>query len=118
MDKDAYPTFMPQALKILEKFKAESGAMTNGRNDTDSNAGVAFALTKNWVANVTCHHCGIKGHCVNDCPDLTAAQRKKFLEDRNAANPAKTATPEPKKGVANAAVAVEKAAALSVDSKK
>ena len=52
----------------------------------------------------------MKGHHVNDCPDLTDAQRKKFWEDRNAANQAKTATPEPKKGVANAAVAKEKVA--------
>ena len=116
MDKDAYPTFMPQALKILEKFKAESGAMTNGRNDTDSNAGVAFALTKNWVANVTCHHCGIKGHCVNNWFGLTDAQRKKFWEDYNAANQAKTAALEPKKSVADAAVAKEKVAPPAIAS--
>ena len=26
MDKDAYPTTIPQALKLLEKYKAEFGA--------------------------------------------------------------------------------------------
>ena len=86
MDKDAYPMSMPQVLKLLEKFKAESGAVANGRNDAESDAGVVFAQTKNWVANVTCHHCDMKGHRVNNCPDLTDTQRKKFWEDCNAAN--------------------------------
>ena len=75
LDKDAYPTSMPQALKLLEKFKADSGVAPNVA-DYDDDTGVQFAQTETWDANVTCHKCGKKGHRVNDCPDLTDAQRK------------------------------------------
>ena len=34
LDKDAYPTTMPQALKLLEKFKAEVGTTPKGRADS------------------------------------------------------------------------------------
>ena len=94
MDKDTYLTTMPQALKLLEKFKAENSAVANGRTDAENKSGVAFAQTDNWVANITCHHCGVKGHRVNDCLDLTNAQRKKFWDDCNAANQVETATLE------------------------
>ena len=54
---------------------------------------------------MTCHKCGKKGHRVNDCPNLTYAQRKKFWADRNAVYLAKQAVPAAEKGVANDAVA-------------
>ena len=60
MDKDVYPTNMPQDLKLLEKFKADTGAVANGRTDAENESGVAFTQTENWVANVTFHHCGVK----------------------------------------------------------
>ena len=74
MDKDAYPTNMPQALKLLEKFKAETGTLASGPTNAENQSGVAFVQTEIWVANVTCHHCGVKGHRVNNCPDLTNTQ--------------------------------------------
>ena len=112
MDKDAYPTTMPQALKLLEKFKSDSGTVTKG-NDSDDETGVAFAQTENWDANVTCHKCGVKGHRVNDCPDMTAAQIKKLWADRNTEYLEKQEVPEVKKGVANNDMAKDKPA-LSV----
>ena len=42
MDKDAYPTTMPQALKLLEKYKSEVGA-TDHNADSSGDSGVAFA---------------------------------------------------------------------------
>ena len=41
MDRDAYPTTMPQALKLLETFKPESTADV-APNETGGGAGVAF----------------------------------------------------------------------------
>ena len=38
--KYAYPTTMPQALKLLEKFKAEVGATPKGRTDSVDDSGV------------------------------------------------------------------------------
>ena len=47
MDKDAYPETLPQALKMLEKFKPESFAdAVTGEPAGDS--GVAFAQTKSY----------------------------------------------------------------------
>ena len=37
MDKDAYPITMPQVLKLLEKFKAENGAVANSCTDAETN---------------------------------------------------------------------------------
>ena len=82
--------------------------MGNGRTNDDNKSGIVFPQTNNWMANVTHHHCDVKGHRVNDYPDLIDAQRKKFWDDHNAANQAKTATPNPGKDVENVAVAVEK----------
>ena len=42
MYKDTYPTTMPQALKLLEKYKAEVGA-TEQNVDSAGEYGVAFA---------------------------------------------------------------------------
>ena len=72
MDKDAYPTSMPQVLKLLEKNKADSGAVEKPKY-YDNDSGVVFAQTESWDAHVTCHKCSKKGHRVNDCPDLTYA---------------------------------------------
>ena len=104
MDKDADPTSIPQDLKLLEKFKADSGTATKG-TVCDDDSGVAFAQTEGWDAHVTCHKCGKKVHRVNGCPDLTDVQRKKFWADRNAAYLAKQEVPAYEKGVANDAVA-------------
>ena len=104
MDKDACPTSMPQALKLLEKFKANSGTVTKG-NDSEDETGVDFAQTESWDANVTCHKCNKKGHRVNDCPGLTDYQWKEFRADRNTAYLARKEVPKDKKGVATAAVA-------------
>ena len=41
MEGDAYPTTMPQALKLLETFKPESTADVSP-NETGGGAGVAF----------------------------------------------------------------------------
>ena len=35
LDKDVYPTTMPQALNLLEKFKSEVGTTPKGRTDAD-----------------------------------------------------------------------------------
>ena len=43
LDKDAYPTTMQQALKLLEKFKAEVVTRYKGRADSGDKSGVAFA---------------------------------------------------------------------------
>ena len=53
---------------------------------------------------MVCHHCGVKGHGVNECPKLTHAQGKQFWEDCNEARHEKTNS-SPKKFTANAAVA-------------
>ena len=41
MDKDAYPTTMPQSLKHLDKYKAEVGA-TEKNVDSYGESGVSF----------------------------------------------------------------------------
>ena len=52
---------------------------------------------------------------MNDCPDQTDAQQKKFWDDWNADCQAKTTAAEPKKGVAYSAVAAESDAAPAAD---
>ena len=95
MDKDAYPETLPQALKLLEKFKSESFNDTaTGKPAGDS--GVAFAQTERY--SPTCFKCGMKGHTVNDCPKLDEAGKEKFWADRKAAQ-------EAKQGVAHVLVA-------------
>ena len=41
--------FMPQALKLLKKFKAEIGVVANGRTNAENESGNVFAQTDNWV---------------------------------------------------------------------
>ena len=43
MDKDVYPTTMPQALKIIESFKAEVVTTPKGRADSGDESGASFA---------------------------------------------------------------------------
>ena len=65
MDKDAYPTTMPQALKILEKYKDEDGA-TEQNADSSGESGVVFAQADSRQLNTTCYGCGDRGHGLND----------------------------------------------------
>ena len=102
MDKDAYPTTMPQALKLLDNYKAGVGA-TEQNADSDGESGVAFAQADAWQLNTTCYSCGECGHEVIDCPKLYGAQREKFWPDRKATYTSCKA----KKGVSHAAVAEE-----------
>ena len=102
--KYAYPTTMPQALKLLEKFKAEVGATPKGRTDSVDDSGVAFAQAQSWAQSMVFHHCGIKGHRVNKCPKLNHAQGKNFWKYCNKDRREKSNT-EPKEGTDNAAVA-------------
>ena len=74
MDKDAYPTTMPQALKLFEKYKAEVGA-TEQNADSAGESGVDFAQADAWKYNTTCYTCGERGHGVNECPKLDDVQR-------------------------------------------
>ena len=60
MDKDAYPTTLPQALKLLEKYKAEVSA-TEQNADSASEFGVAFAHADAWQSSITCYSCGERG---------------------------------------------------------
>ena len=60
MDKDAYPTTMPQALKLLEKYKAEVGS-TYQNADSDGESGVALARAGAWQSSITCYSCGERG---------------------------------------------------------
>ena len=53
---------------------------------------------------MVCHHCGVKGHGVNECHKLTHAQHNKFWEDHNKARHEKANTAY-KEGTANAAIA-------------
>ena len=43
LDKDAYPTTMPQSLNLLEYFKAEVGTTPKGRADSGDDYSVAFS---------------------------------------------------------------------------
>ena len=95
---------MPQALKLLEKFKAEVGATPGGRTDSVDDSGVAFAQAQSWAQSLVCHHCGIKGHRVNKCPKLNHAQGKNFWKYCNKACREKANT-SLKEGTDNAAVA-------------
>ena len=47
MDKDAYPTTMPQAIKLHDKYKAEVSA-TKQNADSAGESGVSFAQTGAW----------------------------------------------------------------------
>ena len=47
MDKYAYPTTMPQDLKILDKYKSEFGD-TEQNADSAGESGVAFARAGAW----------------------------------------------------------------------
>ena len=100
MDKDAYPTTMPQELKILEKYKSEVGA-TEHNAESAGESGVDFSQADAWKSNTTCYTCGERGHRVNDYPKLDDAQREKFWADRNVIYTACKA----RNGVAHAAVA-------------
>ena len=80
MDKDAYSTTMPQAIKMLEKYKAKVGA-TENNSDSAGESGVAFAQADAWQSNTTCYSCGERGHGVNDCPNLDDTQQEKFWDD-------------------------------------
>ena len=97
MDRDAYPTTMPQALKLLETFKPEN-APDVAPNETGGGAGVAFTQTGERV--ITCYNCREKGHSVNDCPKLDEAGKKKFWEVFNSQLNRNT-----KKGYVNAYIA-------------
>ena len=83
MDKDVYTTTMPQALKLLEKYKAEAGA-TEQNADAAGESGVAFAQDDAWQSNTICYRCGERGHGVNDCPKLDDVQQEKFWADQKA----------------------------------
>ena len=83
MDKDAYPTTMPRALKLLEKYKAEVGA-TEQNADSAGESGVAFSQADAWQSNTTCYSCDECCHGVHDCPKLEDVQREKFWDDRKA----------------------------------
>ena len=76
LDKDAYLTTMPQSLNIIDKFKAEVGTTPKGCADSGDESGVAFAHAQIWENRMLCHHCGVKGHGVNKCPNLTHNQRR------------------------------------------
>ena len=95
---------MTQALKLLEKFKAEFGTTPKGSSDSVDEYGVAFAQAKIWAQSTVCHHCGVKGHGVNKCTKLTHAQRKQSWEDHNKARHEKANTAS-KEITANAAIA-------------
>ena len=41
---------------------------------------------------MVCHHCGVKGNGVNDCPKLTHVHRKQFWDDCNNARREKANT--------------------------
>ena len=105
LDNDAYPTTMPQALKLklLGKFKAEVGKTPKGRADYGEETGVAFAQAQSCSHSMVFHNCGVKGYRVNECPNLNHAQRKQFWDDRNNARREKANT-APKEGTAHAAV--------------
>ena len=103
MDRDAYPTTRPQALKLLETFKPESTADV-APNETVGGAGVAFTQTGERV--ITCYNCREKGHSVNDCPKLDEAGKQKFWDAFKSA-PGNKHT---KKGFVNASVAGREAA--------
>eukprot|EP00957_Ditylum_brightwellii_P078703 5983948-Ditylum_brightwellii.AAC.1 len=72
MDKDTYPCSLLQAMKLLEHFKPEALAdATTGKPGGDTS--VAFAQTEGYAP--TCFNCHAKGHTVNECPKLDAAER-------------------------------------------
>eukprot|EP00957_Ditylum_brightwellii_P078920 6000577-Ditylum_brightwellii.AAC.1 len=72
MDKDACPCSLPHAMKLLEQFKPEALAdATTGKPGGDT--GVAFTQTEGYAP--TCFNCPAKGHTVNECPKLDAAER-------------------------------------------
>ena len=95
---------MPQALKLLEKFKAEVGTTPKGRADSSDQSGVAFAQAQSWAQNMVCYQCVVKVHGVNQCPNITHAQHKQFWENHNKAFREKANTAS-KEGTDNAAIA-------------
>ena len=50
---------MPQALKLLEKYKAEVGA-TDQNADSDGESGVAFSQADAWQSITTAVACGVR----------------------------------------------------------
>ena len=106
MDKDAYPTTMPQAPNLLEKYNAEVGA-TEKNADSAGESGVEFSQADAWKLNTACYTCGECGHRVNDRPKLDDEQQEKFWADHNATYKARKA----KKNVAHASVSEEADAA-------
>ena len=83
LDTDAYPTTMPKALKLLEKVKSEVGTTPKGHAYSGDDYGVAFVQAQIWAHSMLCHHCGVKGQGVDNCPNLTHDQRRQFWGDRN-----------------------------------
>eukprot|EP00957_Ditylum_brightwellii_P145684 11092377-Ditylum_brightwellii.AAC.1 len=85
MDKDAYPCYLPQTMKLLEQIKPDAlvEAMI-GKPGGDS--GVAFAQTKGYAP--TCFNCCARGHTANECLKFDATERDKFWADRKATHAA------------------------------
>ena len=74
---------MTQALKLVEKFKAEVGKMPKGHAETGDESGIAFGQAQRWAQSMVCHQCGVMGQGLNQCPKLNHAQRKQFWDNLN-----------------------------------
>ena len=90
---------MPQALKLLDKYKAEFNA-TEQNAESAGESGVDFAQADAWQSNTACYSCGERGHRVNKLPKLDNAQQENFWADPKTTYTVRKA----KKGVFHAAV--------------
>ena len=52
LDKDANPTTMTEALKLVDKFKDEFGKTPKGRAYSGDESGVAFAQAQSWAQSM------------------------------------------------------------------
>ena len=64
LDKYSYPTTVPHALKLLDKFKAEVGTTPKGHAEPGVESGVFFAQAQSWAQMMVFHHNGVKRHGV------------------------------------------------------
>jgi hypothetical protein len=69
LGKDNYPKTIVETTRLLNEYKVPPRAVRVRENQVEGVAFVQEGKTTD-VKNITCYHCGKKGHYRSDCPEL------------------------------------------------